>query len=86
MEILFTNTANKDYLDFQKSNRKSFKKINDLIESIISDGLLGGIGKPEKLKYCDDYSRKITKRDRLVYSSTDDGNLLIVSCKGHYEE
>lgn len=86
MDVRFTKIANKDYLDWKKSDKKVFKKINDLIESIINDGLLQGIGKPEKLKYCDDYSRKITKGDRLVYSPTNDGNLLIVSCKGHYED
>lgn len=46
-----------------------------------------GTGKPEALKYeLDGYhSRRISDKDRLVYSF-DDENIYIIAIGGHYEE
>jgi len=35
------------------------------------------------LKGC--WSRRITDEHRLVYQISEDGNIEIISCKGHYE-
>ena len=39
-----------DYLYWQATDKKIFKKINDLIKDIERNGALNGIGKPEALK------------------------------------
>ena len=88
MNVYFTNRADKEYRDWKKDNINIFTKINDLTESIEAHGMLGGIGKPEQLRYYDaaTFSRVITKGDRLVYRPYGDGDLLIISCKGHYDD
>jgi toxin YoeB len=83
-DITFTPQAFKDYLEWLTENRKTFKKINDLIRDIQRNGLMTGIGKPEPLKYIKGYSRHIDDANRLVYASDEKQNLRILSCKGHY--
>ena len=88
MTPYFTDIADKEYKDWCKSDKKVFKKINDLIDDIEKNGLLFGIGKPEQLKYYEEptFSRRIDKGNRLVYRQYGDDDLLILSCKGHYED
>ena len=84
--IIFTTTAWQQYTDHQKENKVKVNKINDLIKSIVRDGLLKGIGKPEPLKFIKACSRRIDDEDRLVYNEDINHNLIIYSCKGHYEK
>jgi len=89
MKVLFTAAAEKELRGWLKSNRTTAKKIYELISEIKEYGLLGGRGKPEQLKHYKNparFSRRITKADRLIYSRYDEEDLLIISCKGHYEE
>ena len=75
-----------DYLYWQTQDKKTLKKINDLIEDIRRNGPMKGAGKPEALKYASGYSRRIDKENRLVYEINDKQDIMIKSCKGHYEE
>lgn len=53
-----------DYVSYLKNgDKKSFKKINELISDIVKNGADKGIGKPEQLKYelNEFYSREINK-------------------------
>ena len=75
-----------EYLRWQILDKKTLKKINALIKDIERNGLSEGIGKPEPLKYRKAWSRRIDHENRLVYNYDTDHNLLIISCKGHYEE
>ncbi|MDR0550751.1 MAG: Txe/YoeB family addiction module toxin [Spirochaetaceae bacterium] len=84
-DISFTHTALKDYIQWQTQDRKTLKKINDLIENIFRNGLMEGIGKPEPLKHIKAYSRRIDNANRLIYTSDEKQNLHIISCKGHYQ-
>ena len=84
MKPLFYEKAWGDYLDWQGNDRKISGKINALIVDIQRNGLMNGIGHPEKLKNRPEYSRHITDEHRLVYFKDEYGNLFIVSCKGHY--
>ncbi len=89
MRVLFSKTARKQLRDWQTSNTSVISKIDELIDDIKENGFLYGKGKPEQLKYYKNpprFSRHITKPDRLVYSPTDSGDLLILSCKGHYDD
>ena len=85
-KVIFTETGFKQYLEWQSIDRKIVKKINDLIKSIERDGLLKGIGKPETLKNKKSCSRKIDEYNRLVYNEDSNHDIIIYSCKGHYEE
>lgn len=86
MNIVFTPTAWQHYLEWQKEDKKIVKRINELIKSIDREGILQGIGKPEILKYRKVCSRRITDEHRLVYNVDSNNNLIIYTCKYHYEE
>lgn len=84
MNILFTEEAWSDYINWQKTDKKILRKINELIKAIIRDPL-EGIGKPEPLKYqlSGFWSRRIDLEHRLVYR-IENNRLEIISCKYHY--
>ena len=68
------------------ARQKDAEKINALIKDIERNGLSEGIGKPEPLKYRKAWSRRLDHENRLVYNFDAQQNLLIISCKGHYED
>lgn len=84
--IIWTKISWNQYKSWQVTDKKIIKKINDLIDSIIREGLMKGLGKPEILKYIKAYSRRIDDENRLIYINDINNNLIILSCKGHYEE
>ncbi len=86
MNVVFTPTAWKHYTEWQQEDRKIVKRINEFIKSIDRDGLLEGIGKPEPLKHRKICSGRITDEHRLTYNFDSNQNLIIYSCKYHYEE
>lgn len=86
MNKLWSDRAWDDYLYWQSLDKKTLKKINDLIKDIERNGLSEGIGKPEPLKYRKAWSRRIDKENRLIYNIDENGNLWIIACKGHYEQ
>jgi len=75
-----------DYLYWQTQDKKTLKRINQLIEDSKRNGY-GGIGKPEPLKgeFQGFWSKRIDAVNRLVYRIKD-GDLEILSCKGHYDD
>lgn len=85
MRKLWSDEAWEEYLNWQATDKKTTKKINDLIKSVERDGAMKGIGKPEPLKYRKGYSRRISEADRLTYD-IEDGILYIYTCKGHYDD
>jgi toxin YoeB len=86
MNLVWTPTAWEQYTEWQKEDKKLVKRINDLIKDINRNGLLKGIGKPEPLKHIKACSRRITDEHRLTYNMDSNDNLIIFSCKGHYED
>lgn len=86
MNLIWSDISWDEYLSWQQQDRKTLKRINELIKNIKRNGPLEGIGKPEKLKYRNVYSRRIDSANRLVYDVEGEDNLLIYSCKGHYED
>lgn len=86
MNVIFTPTAWKQYTEWQKEDKKMVRHINELIKDIDRNGLLYGIGKPEPLNHRKACSRRITDEHRLVYNMDNNQNLIIYSCKYHYED
>lgn len=82
--LKFTDEACSSYLYWQTQDRKTLKRINDLIRDAQRDPFTG-IGKPEALKHslsgC--WSRRIDETNRLVYMIVDE-ELVIISCRYHY--
>ena len=83
-DLIFSPQAYNEYLEWLSEDKKTFKKINDLIKDIIRSGLTSGIGKPEPLKHIKGYSRRIDEANRLIYTGDEKQNIRILSCKGHY--
>lgn len=86
MRVTFTEDALTEYISWQSEDKKTLNRINELIRSIQRDGFMKGIGKPEPLKGRKTYSRRIDDGNRLVYVGDSEQNLVILSCKGHYDE
>lgn len=86
MNKIWSDIAWDEYLYWQMMDKKTVRKINTLIKDIERNGLSTGIGKPEPLKYRKAWSRRIDMEHRLIYNQDENGNLLIISCKGHYED
>ena len=84
MNKIWADRAWDDYLYWLKQDRKTLRKINDLIRDIERNGVSQGIGKPEPLRYRTGWSRRIDRENRLVYDIVGD-ELWIIACRGHYE-
>ena len=84
MNKVFSPIGWTHYQHWVREDRKIVKKINALLEDIERNGN-EGTGKPEPLKneLSGFWSRRITEEHRLIYSSDDD-NIFIVACRGHY--
>lgn len=82
--LKFTDEAWNSYIYWQTQDRKTLKRINDLIKDA-QRSLFEGIGKPEALKHslngC--WSRRIDETNRLVYQVHNE-ELVIISCRYHY--
>lgn len=85
-KIIFTENGFSDYLYWQTQDKKTLKRINALLKDIERNGF-EGIGKPDPLKgsLSGYWSRRIDDTNRLVYK-TNNGNIEILSCKGHYDD
>lgn len=86
MRLIWSTTAWEDYVWWQAQDRKVLRRINQLLRDIQRDATTG-IGRPEPLRYnlAGYWSRRITSEHRLVYRVDDDGDILIASCRYHYE-
>ena len=85
MNKLWTDDAWNDYIYWSSQDKKTLKRINQILKDIDRNGNKG-IGKPEPLRY--EYqgfwSRRIDDANRLVYKIEND-NIVILHCRGHYE-
>lgn len=86
MNNIFSEKAWEQYIYWQLNDKETLKKINTLIKDINRNGVSKGLGKAEPLKYRKAWSRRINHEHRLVYKIDENNNLVIISCKGHYED
>ncbi|MEG1193884.1 MAG: Txe/YoeB family addiction module toxin [Clostridia bacterium] len=86
MNKSFTDLAWADYLYWEQTDKKAFRRINQLIKDIDRNGN-SGIGKPEPLGYelQGFWSRRIDSEHRLVYTIMEN-TIHIVQCRYHYEK
>lgn len=82
--LSWTGEGWKDYLYWQRQDKKTLRRINKLIDATLRDPF-GGIGKPEALKenLSGFHSRRIDDRHRLVYA-IENTQIVIISCREHY--
>lgn len=79
--IVFSSTAEKQ---LKKANTECLVKIHKLLASMLEDPF-DGIGKPERLQSMNAWSRRIDKKNRLIYVVKGE-TIEIVSILGHYED
>ena len=86
MKKIWSDKAWDDYLYWQTQDKKTLKRVNQLVQDIERNNF-EGIGKPEALKgnLSGFWSRRIDDANRLIYRIN--GEFIdILSCKGHYED
>lgn len=83
--ITFSPEAWADYLYWQTEDKRTLKRINKLLRELQRDPAAQGLGKAELLRYAKCMSRRIDEKNRLVYTAEGE-NLIVLSCRGHYEE
>ena len=84
MTLTFSSQAWEDYLYWQNTDKKTLRRINELIKAAQRTPFTG-IGKPEPLKnnLSGWWSRRITEEHRLVYRVTNQG-VEVAACQYHY--
>jgi toxin YoeB len=79
-----TDEAWSDYIYWQGQDRKTPRRINNLVKDVFRS-LFEGIGKPEALK--EDLTRfwlrRIDDVNHLAYA-VDDTAIIVISCRYHY--
>jgi toxin YoeB len=85
-EIKYMPEAIDDIADLKRTNIQSYNKVINFIKEL-HEHPRTGTGRPELMKYgyagC--WSRRITRKDRLVYRIDDNRiTVLILTAKGHY--
>ena len=82
--VTFTDEAWSSYIYWQTQDKKTLKRINELIKDAQRDPFTG-IGKPEALKHSltGFWSRRIDETNRFIYEATEE-DLVIISCRYHY--
>ena len=79
----YTDKAKEDMQRLKREEPKAFLKLGKLLEELM------GTGKPEQLKgdRAGQWSRRITKKHRLIYTINDTEVLvLVLSSYGHYDD
>lgn len=84
----FSPRALADLEQIKKSGNKSIiNKLRSILLELMEHPLTG-TGKPERLRYRDNtYSRRLSQKDRIVYSIHNDiVTVNILQMMGHYED
>ncbi len=86
MNKIWSDEAWEDYLYWQTQDKKTLKRINQLIKDI-DRNWYEGIGKPEPLgeNLSGFWSRRIDDKNRFVYRISN-GNIEIAQCRTHYKD
>ena len=82
--ITFSPDGWADYLYWQTEDKKTLRRINQLLQDIQRNGPDKGVGKPEPLRHVKEWSRRIDEKNQLTYT-VENGDLIVLSCRGHYK-
>jgi toxin YoeB len=84
LKLIFSDNAWEDYLYWEKTDKKTLRRINKLIKEIKRNPF-EGIGKPEPLKHALSgyWSRRINDEHRIVYKASSDA-IHIAQLRYHY--
>ena len=82
--LTFTPDVWDDYLYWQSQDKKTLKRINQLLRDVSREPFTG-IGKPEPLRenLTGFWSRRIDDTNRLVYA-VEEQAIIVVACRYHY--
>ncbi|GHV47729.1 addiction module toxin, Txe/YoeB family protein [Synergistales bacterium] len=85
MNKVWHDLAWEDYLHWQTQDKKTLKRINNILKDIDRNPF-SGVGKPEPLKgnlqgY---WSRRIDEANRIVYK-IENAQIVITQCGAHYD-
>ena len=86
--LIFAPRALEDFEKIKKSGDQArLKKLRTILEEL-QEHPLTGIGNPERLRYkANTYSRRLSGKDRIVYSIHEDVvEVNILQMLGHYED
>jgi len=83
-DLLFKPRAWEEYLRWQAEDRKTLKRINELLKDIARNPW-DGLGKPEPLRgdLSGWWSRRIDDCNRIVYRVEGD-SIVVAQCGAHY--
>jgi toxin YoeB len=85
MKYIFVDESWEDYLYWQKNDKKTLDRINDLLKDISRNSFTGiGKSEPLKYKYKGYWSQRINDEHRLIYQVKDD-EIRIAKCRFHYD-
>jgi toxin YoeB len=86
MDKIWSDGAWEDYLYWQTQDKKTLRRVNQLLLDIDRNGHKG-IGKPEPLKHSKQsyWSRRIDDVNRLVYRIVE-SRIEIAQCRAHYDD
>lgn len=86
MNKAWQDDAWNDYLYWQTQDKKTLRKINNLLKDIDRNGY-EGLGKPEPLvgDFSGYWSRRIDTKNRIVYK-IENNQIIIVQCGSHYRD
>jgi toxin YoeB len=86
MKKVWHDDAWEDYLYWQTQDKRTLKRINQLLQDIDRNGY-EGLGKPEPLRgdLGGWWSRRIDDCNRIVYRIRDE-QIEIIQCGGHYRD
>ena len=82
----YTDKAKEDMQRLKREEPKAFLKLGKLLEELMDHPQID-TGKPEQLKgdRAGQWSRRITKKHRLIYNDTE-VLVLVLSSYGHYDD
>jgi len=85
MKIVFSEQAWEDYQFWVVNDRKTLKRINQLIRDAARDPFRG-VGKPEPLRHLlkGYWSRRINEEHRMVYC-VKENQLMLAQLRYHYD-
>lgn len=87
-DVLYTEKAKESISALRQSDPAAIKKLIKLVDELMEHPRTG-TGKPEQLRgdHAGQWSRRITKKHRLIYEIFDtEVVVLVLSAYGHYDD